>query len=287
MDWSHLEYFLAVARTGSLSAAAKQLQVNHSTVARRLDKLEQQLQVRLFDRLHNGYRLTQDGLALKQQASQVEQQVNQIHRVFRGSETELSGSLKISKPSSGFLNLAPMLAEFHRLYPNIDLQLTASTALSELNRLEADVAIRVTDKPPEELIARKLGRVPVHIYGSRDYLRQSNTLDPAQCQWIVWQDEASSLNMEPGIKSQIPDAKIVMRTNSYSEVYEAVKAGIGVSLLSSLRLPQGHQLQALSPELYQFNMGLWLLSHPDLRNRERVKVFKAFVTDHLGGVLPQ
>jgi DNA-binding transcriptional LysR family regulator len=75
MDWSQLEYFLAVARTGSLSAAAKQLQVNHSTVARRLDKLEQQLQVRLFDRLHNGYRLTEDGLALKQQAGQVEQKV--------------------------------------------------------------------------------------------------------------------------------------------------------------------------------------------------------------------
>ena len=78
-----------------------------------------------------------------------------------------------------------------------------------------------------------------------------------------------------------------MRTNSYSEVYEAVKAGIGVSLLSSLRLPQDHQLQALSPELYQFNMGLWLLSHPNLRNRERVKVFKAFVTEQFGSVLPQ
>ena len=67
MDWSHLEYFLAVARAGSLSGAAKRLQVNHTTVARRLDKLEQQLQVRLFDRLGSGYRLTEDGLALQQQ----------------------------------------------------------------------------------------------------------------------------------------------------------------------------------------------------------------------------
>ena len=73
MDWSHLEYFLAVARAGSLSGAAKQLRVNHSTVARRLDKLEQQLQVRLFDRLNNGYRLTEDGQALKQKAGQIEE----------------------------------------------------------------------------------------------------------------------------------------------------------------------------------------------------------------------
>ena len=95
------------------------------------------------------------------------------------------------------------------------------------------------------------------------------------------------MNREPGFQSRIPDAKIVMPANSYSEVYEAVKAGIGVSLLSSLRLPQDHQLQALSPELYQFNMGLWLLSHPNLRNRERIKVFKAFVTEQFGSVLPQ
>ena len=83
MDWGHLEYFLAVARTGSLSGAAKQLRVNHSTVARRLEKLEQQLNVRLFDRLNNGYRLTDDGLALKAHAAQVEREINQIQGVLQ------------------------------------------------------------------------------------------------------------------------------------------------------------------------------------------------------------
>ncbi|MEJ6539224.1 MAG: LysR family transcriptional regulator, partial [Halioglobus sp.] len=147
MDWGHLEYFLAVARTGSLSGAAKQLGVNHSTVARRLEKLEQQLNVRLFDRLNNGYRLTDDGLSLKAHAAQVEREINQIQGVFSGSEAELRGTLKISKPSSGLLNLAPLLVAFHRRYPDINLVLTAGGERSEIARMEADVAIRLTNNP--------------------------------------------------------------------------------------------------------------------------------------------
>ena len=285
MDWGHLEYFLAVARTGSLSGAAKLLRVNHSTVARRLEKLEQQLDVRLFDRLNNGYRLTDDGLALKKHAAQVEREINQIQGVFSGSEAELRGTLKISKPSSGLLNLAPLLVAFHHRYPDINLVLTAGGERSEIARMEADVAIRLTNDPPEELVGYKLGQLPINIFGSRAYLKQAGTRDLAEYGWLVWHDEDSLLNMEPALKRDIPNARIVLRTNSYNELFEAVNAGMGISLLSPLRLPKAHQLQVLSPELYQFDQGVWLLSHPDLRNRERIRVFRGFMIEHLGGAL--
>jgi DNA-binding transcriptional LysR family regulator len=285
MDWSHLEYFLAVARTGSLSGAAKLLRVNHSTVARRLDKLEQQLEVRLFDRLNNGYRLTEDGHALKKRAGQVEHEINQIQGVFSGSEAELRGTLTISKPSSGLINLAPLLAAFHHRYPDINLVLTAGGERSEIARMEADVAIRLTNDPPEVLVGYKLGQLPINIFGSRAYLKQAGTRNLAEYDWLVWHDDNSVLNMEPALKRDIPNARIVLRTNSYNELFEAVNAGMGISLLSSLRLPKTHQLQVLSPELYQFDQGVWLLSHPDLRNRERIRVFKDFMIEHLGGAL--
>ena len=285
MDWSHLEYFLAVARTGSLSGAAKLLRVNHSTVARRLDKLEQQLEVRLFDRLNNGYRLTEDGHALKKRAGQVEHEINQIQGVFSGSEAELRGTLTISKPSSGLINLAPLLAAFHHRYPDINLVLTAGGERSEIARMEADVAIRLTNDPPEVLVGYKLGQLPINIFGSRAYLKQAGTRNLAEYDWLVWHDDNSVLNMEPALKRDIPNARIVLRTNSYNELFEAVNAGMGISLLSLLRLPKTHQLQVLSPELYQFDQGVWLLSHPDLRNRERIRVFKDFMIEHLGGAL--
>ena len=285
MNWSHLEYFLAVARTGSLSGAAKLLRVNHSTVARRLDKLEQQLEVRLFDRLNNGYRLTEDGHALKKRAGQVEHEINQIQGVFSGSEAELRGTLTISKPSSGLLNLAPLLVAFHHRYPDINLVLTAGGERSEIARMEADVAIRLTNDPPEELVGYKLGQLPINIFGSRAYLKRAGTRDLAEYDWLIWHDDDSVLNMEPALKRDIPNARIVLRTNSYNELFEAVNAGMGISLLSSLRLPKTHQLQPLSPALYQFDRGVWLLSHPDLRNRERIRVFRDFMIEHLGGAL--
>ena len=285
MDWSHLEYFLAVARTGSLSGAAKLLRVNHSTVARRLDKLEQQLEVRLFDRLNNGYRLTEDGHALKKRAGQVEHEINQIQGVFSGSEAELRGTLTISKPSSGLMNLAPLLAAFHHRYPDINLVLTAGGERSEIARMEADVAIRLTNDPPEVLVGYKLGQLPINIFGSRAYLKQAGTRNLAEYDWLVWHDDNSVLNMEPALKREIPNARIVLRTSSYNELFEAVNAGMGVSLLSPLRLPKTHQLQALSPSLHQFDLGVWLLSHPDLRNRERIRVFRDFMIEHLGGAL--
>ena len=285
MDWGHLEYFLAVARIGSLSGAAKLLRVNHSTVARRLEKLEQQLNVRLFNHLNSGYQLTDDGLALKKHAAQVEREINQIQGVFSGSETKLRGTLKISKPSSGLLNLAPLLAAFHHRYPDINLVLTAGGERSEIARMEADVAIRLTNDPPEALVARKLGQLPINIFGNRAYLERAGTRSLADYDWVVWHADDSLLNMEPVLKREIPNARIVLRTSSYNELFEAVNAGIGVSLLSPLRLLKTHQLQVISPSLHQFDLGVWLLSHPDLRNRERIRVFRDFMIEHLGGAL--
>ncbi|MFT4521023.1 MAG: DNA-binding transcriptional LysR family regulator [Halioglobus sp.] len=281
MDWSHLEYFLAVARAGSLSGAAKRLQVNHTTVARRLDKLEQQLKVRLFDRLSSGYRLTEDGLALEQQALQVEKQVKRIPGIFSASEADLSGSLKISKPSSAVLNLAPMLAQFHRRYPNIELELRATGAHTNISQLDADVAIRLTNNPPEDLIGRRLGRLPIALYGSEAYFKKLGSEDPAQCDWIVWEDEGSSLTMEADLRNRLPDVKIALRTNSYNELYEAVNAGMGVGLLPPLKLPGKHKLRALTSPGIDYGIDVWLLSHPDLRKRERVNAFKRFIGEQL------
>ena len=105
MDWSNLEYFLSVARGGSLSKAASKLDVNHSTVARRLDKLESDLNVKLFNRRNKGYELTKHGLALEQEAKVVEEQIFQIQRVFQSKEAELSGRIKpgdtLIEPTSG------------------------------------------------------------------------------------------------------------------------------------------------------------------------------------------
>ena len=287
MDWDHLEYFLAVARSGSLSGAAKQLNVNHSTVARRIEKLEQQLGSILFHRLSNGYQLTEYGVKLQQQAVAVEDQINQIQRVFKSHDTELSGSLCVTKPSSGALNLQPIFADFLRQYPEIDLHIDAVSQFSDLSRLEADVAIRFVETAPEGLVADKLGFMPMYIYGSSELIKQVNSQAPEDYPWVIQRGPTLQIDSEADLLAHYPDTKIVMRTNSYNEVYEAICSGVGVGFLSPLRLPPRHTLQALAPERLHFGSNIWLLTHPDLLDNARVKVFKEFLLSRAAKLLVQ
>ena len=275
MDWSNLEFFLAVARTGSLSSAAKNLQVNHSTVSRRLDRLESDLNIKLFKKDNKGYQLTEHGLALEQEASKVEVQVNKIHKVFHGQQTSLSGTLTLSKPMNGGINMAPAITSFHKLYPNIDLNLISSTNI-DLALHEADIAIQMGARPPEDLIARKLGKLPIFIYGSQLYLSKPEHSDINNLDWIIWKDDTKKINMEEELKKLVKSPNIILRTNAYSEAYDYMTAGIGVSLISPLGIPENHNLQAFKPEEYRADSNVWLLYHPDMRNSAKVQVFKEF-----------
>lgn len=286
MNWDNLQYFLAVARTGSLSGAAAQLAVNHSTVARRVDKIEADLGVRLFDRLNNGYRLTQAGRNLLQQTQQLEEQIVQIQRRFQDSDKNLSGRITVSKPSAGILNLAPIISEFCIEYPNIKIELIADTAFSDLNRFEADVAIRLTESPPDKLLARKLGKLPLCIYADKTYLAANSNLEhPGQMHWLVWHEKNCEPNMQAILLQNLPDARIVLTTNSYSEVYEGINAGLGVGLLSPRRLPAKHDLSVLTPELFQHSLSCYILCHPELRQNAKINAFIEFFSDRISSLL--
>jgi len=290
MDWDNLQYFLAVSRQGSLSGAAKQLGVNHTTVARRLERLEQQLNNRLFDRLATGYQLTAAGEQLLPQAMQLEEQIIQITRGFKGRESQLTGQLRVSKPSSGVLNLAPAFSAFCRRYSGIQLDIAPSATFSNLNRMEADVAVRLTNHPPETLVGREVGRYPLRLFASADYLKGLNVsggllsaqdLDPDQLRWLLWYEPGSDIDMDQMLRQQLPGATVVLRSRSYAEIYEAALAGMGVAPLSPIRLPEDTPLVAIATELFQYDIGVWLLTHPDLRNSARVMAFIRFMTEHL------
>ena len=273
MNWSNLEYFLAVARTGSLSSASKTLEVNHSTVARRLDKLEDQLNIKLFKRHNRGYQLTEHGLALEKEANKVEEQVNKIHRVFSTQQSELSGTLTISKPMNGGLDLSSMATEFIKKYPNINLNLKSSSK-ADLSLHQVDISIQITNKPNEDLIGTNLGKIPGYIFGEESYIDKIKDVDDLD--WIVWVDDSGVLDMEERLIRLIDSPKIVIRTNSYSEIIDYMNSGAGVSLISGFGLPENHKLKAYRPDKYKFDNNIWLLYHPDLRDNAKVKAFKEF-----------
>jgi DNA-binding transcriptional LysR family regulator len=281
MDWSNLEYFLSVAREGSLSKAASKLDVNHSTVARRLDKLELDLNVKLFNRYNKGYELTSHGLALKQEAIVVENQVFQIKRVFQSKEAELSGTLTVTKPMNGGVNMTSLFCDFKAQYPDIDIFLKSASANSDLSSQEADLSIQLTNSPPDNLVGKKIGRLPINIYGSSEYLKSLKNMDLDELEWVIWVDESNNLDMESFIRKNIGEPKIIFKTNVYNEVFDYMSAGIGVSLISSFGLPPVHNLKRFMPDKYIFEQDLWLLYHPDVRGSAKINVFKKFLISNL------
>ena len=170
-NWDDLRYFLALCREGSVTGAGRALGVNHTTVARRIHALEDAFGARLFDRSRDGYEMTQAAENMYEHVRHIEELTQAIDRDVFGQDTELKGPLKITVAHDAAERLViPRLNEFRTAYPCIDLDLLTTTGLVDLAAREADIAVRMTAKPPDYLIGREILPLCHGIYGSAECL---------------------------------------------------------------------------------------------------------------------
>jgi DNA-binding transcriptional LysR family regulator len=157
MNWDDLKYFLAVYRCGSIRAAAKELAVNHATVSRRINSFEKSLDERLFERSALGYTPTTAAEGIFQEAAHLEERLNTVERKVVGKDKTLKGDIRLTLADILAQSLfMPDLADFCRMYPQIQLEVIDSARSFNLASREADVALRICSAPPEHLIGRKL-----------------------------------------------------------------------------------------------------------------------------------
>ena len=189
IDWDDVRYFLAVARGGSVRAAAERLGVNHSTVLRRIAQLEQRLGVRMFEKLPSGYRLTAAGEEVLEFAGQMEASSNQLETRVFGRDQSVRGLLRVTlTPILATHLLIPDFADFARLHPDIEMEILSSGELANLTNREADVAIRVVyDRKtlPLNLHGLKGPELFGGVYISRDRLAAWRAGAPDPIRWIV------------------------------------------------------------------------------------------------------
>lgn len=274
-NWDDLRLFLAVARAGSLSGAARALGVNHSTVFRRIGAFETALGVRLFDRLPNGYSLTAAGEEMRESALRVEEEIATLGRKVTGQDLRLSGTVRITTVDMLALWLLPRhLAEFRSGYPGIEIELVVGNAAVSLSRREADVALRVGNQPPETLVGRRVGRLVFAIYRSAGAPSHEGASLEEQ-PWIGFDTEHAALARR--FAEFLPDVRPVCRVNSVAAAIAAARAGIGLA-----PLPCG--VADLDPDLVRiaslpetFTLDLWLLTHEDLRQTARIRAFMDFL----------
>jgi DNA-binding transcriptional LysR family regulator len=288
-NWSDLQTFLQVQARGSVSAAARALGVNHSTVLRRLDSLEQALALRLFERLPSGYVATAAGEQLAAQLAGVQEQVESATRRLAGSDLEIAGTIRLTSTDTLFRSvLMPGLREFQGLHPRLQLQLVMNNSFMSLSKREADIAVRGSLHPPEHLVGRRAGSIQTAPYAARAYLE--NHAQPARWQdhrWIGPDESLAHLEQAKWLAANIDDARVAVRIDSLAGMLDCALQGMGAAMLLCPLADQHPGLVRLAEPLPELDTPVWILTHPDLKKLARIKALTTFLYHYLGASLQQ
>jgi len=278
MPWDDLRTVLAIARAGSLSGAARTLGVNHATVFRRLGAIEERLGVKLFERHRGGYTPTVAGEEVAGAAGRVESEVAGIERRVAGRDRLPAGTLRITTTDTLLTGLlSPVLADFRGQYPDIALEIVVSNAQLNLSRRDADVAVRPTASPAENLVGRRAGTIAQAVYAPA--ARAGEEADPATAEWIGPDETLWYRHLEDWMRRQGHDGRCSYRVDSLAGMHAAVRAGSGLAVLPCYLGDADPDLQRVGEPVADLAIDLWLLTHPDLREAARVRAFTAFVGD--------
>jgi DNA-binding transcriptional LysR family regulator len=289
MDWDDLRYVLAISRAGGLNSAARALDVNPSSVYRRLEALEKSLEVRLFERLRTGYRLTPSGEALAEAAERMEHEALAVEGRVKGTDVRLEGHLRISTSEAVALYLLPRwLAEFRDAYPGLTLDIASTNQIVDLSKREADVVIRGTAHPPEHLVGRQTVRLHFATYASKVYLDRAGRGRPlADYEWLGFDGLLSRVAQAKWLTENIPESRVRLRYDSFGALRLAVGHGLGCSPLPWFACEHDPTLERLPGTARATDFHFWVLTHPDLRRSARVRAFLQFFGTRLAALGPE
>jgi DNA-binding transcriptional LysR family regulator len=283
MNWDDLRYVLAISRGGGLNAAARQLGVNTSSVFRRLGALEQQLDVRLFERMRNGYRLTPAGEAFAEAAGRVEAETASVERRIKGTDTRLEGHIRLNSSDAVVQYLLPRwLAEFRQTYPHLTMEIAVTADYVDLSKRDVDVVIRATASPPEHLVGRNTGPWGLAAYASKRYLDRAGRNRPlADYEWLHFEGQLRRSPMAKWIEKNVDEASIKLWFDAFTTLRSALNADLGCSALPCFTGDSDPELEQLPGTHGMANSSLWVLTHPDLRRSARIHAFMEFFATRL------
>ncbi|WP_321382168.1 LysR family transcriptional regulator [Rhizobium sp.] len=275
MNWDDYRYFLTLARTGSFSSAGRRLHVDHTTVARRISALESYLGVKLVERMAREVTLTDIGSRLAALGEPVEEAMASVERAAAGATTGLAGIVRISAPPSlAMVTLAPKLLDFRRHYPDIEIVLLGEKDFANLNRREADIALRLSRPQSPGLITRKLRDVPFFFYASHAY-----AIDEDHWEFIGYDESYNSLPQQAWLLAQLGSRRVIMRSSDAGSQAQAAASGLGVALLPDYLGDSDPRLKRLNSTLTPPSRELWMLVHDDIRRAPCVRAVMNFLSN--------
>lgn len=289
ISWDEFRLVRAIAESGSLGGAGDLLGLNHSTVFRRLNTIEAALGSRLFERSRGGYLATPAGEEMIALAERMFEDITDFERRVAGRDVKPTGALRVTTNDSLVAHLlTPMFGAFCKAYPEIKLDVMIENRALNLSKRDADIAIRATAEPTETLVGRRVAGISWCVFAKRG--SQIAVVDDAtklQNQtWIGFGEALSQMGPARWLQRSVPSAKVFYKLNTVLGLSHAVEAGIGVGFLPCFIGDQSAHLERVLAKPIAFDQALWVLTHPDLRNAARVRVFIDFIARELSKKRP-
>jgi DNA-binding transcriptional LysR family regulator len=283
MNWDFCKTFIAVAETGSYVAAARRLRSSHPTVARQIAALEGGLGTRLFARTNEGLVLTAQGMGFKRHVDVMAAAALDAEAAAGARGAAARGSVKLSiGPTLAAYWLMPHMGEFLQRQPQIEIDFITHPFPVSVRRREADLVIRITQPGDENLVGRKIGRLGVGFYAARSYAAK-NGLPKQRGDWanhhvVAFADDRANAELGRWSDHVTRASTVVMRCSSQADMLSAIRAGIGICVLSCLVGDAHPDLVRVAPHKLVGLSDMWLLAHPDLIGLPSMRVVMDFIT---------
>lgn len=277
MDWEDLRFLLGLGRAGRLLTAARQLGVSHTTVARRLARLERTLGIRLVEKTPEGLRLTDAARRVVQRIEDMESSALSIERSLAGEDTRLEGCVRVTSTEAlGSHLLARPLAEFAACHPALTVELVTEAQTLSLARREADIAVRLLRPLERTAVGVRMGKVAFAPYATRESLAATSS-GP---RLLTWREPIAGAETQ-WLLRRYPRSHVVLRTNSTQSLLESAVAGAGIALLPCFLGDAEPTLERLAGPREAPPCELWLVTHRDLRRVARVSALFSLLKDIL------
>lgn len=276
MNWEDLRIFLAIAKAGTLSGAARLLNIDQATVSRRLASLEEQLDVRLIERLPREARITAVGHKILQEAREVENSTLKIERMSITSKQE---RLKITVSAAPILArhfFAPNMLALSQALPKTQLSILSDAHFVSLSRLEADLAVRLSPGIQDTDIIKKIGRMEFALYAHKDY---HHITSPEEWEFIAYPQRQTDFEHKRWLYGIIGKNDVVCEVADLSNQFEAACSGIGVAGIPCFLGDNNQQLVRLETPKMMLELDIWIAKHPYRRNDKNIQQVSAAMTE--------
>lgn len=283
MDWQDLHYFLALARHGSLSAAARELGVDHATVSRRITALENSLGLRLTERQPRRTTLTGHGRIIASGADEMYRITDRIRIQARSLVAEPAAPVNISaSPAVAAHLIAPAVAGFTRKHPGITLSLSGVSHHVLLNKSEADVAVRLERPDDPDLMTRRIGTMRFGLYASPIW----QDIPEEEWVFIAYDSTLAHITQQHWLESLLNGRRVIFRASDLMAQQQAARKGLGIVTLPCFMGDNDGELVRLQEHLPSPVRNIWLVAYPELKRDHAAVVVMEFLAEIIGRSCP-